>query len=130
MNSVNLLGRVTRQPELRFAAGTGNAVCRFTLAVDRYVKDADNTADFINCVVFGKRAETLAQTVSKGTKIAVTGSIKTGSYDAQDGTKRYTSDVMVSNYYYCEKKNENSNDSQGTGFDDDMTPVDDGDMPF
>ena len=147
MNKVILIGRLTRDPELRFAAGTGNAVTRFSVAVTRQFKRDE--ADFINCVAFGKQAETIAQYLTKGSQIAITGNIRTGSYDAQDGSKRYTTDVAVENFEFIGSKGGNStdsfnngfsannsdnsqpaNDSFGAGFDDDMTPVDDGDMPF
>ena len=82
MNKVVLIGRLTRDPELRFAAGSGTAVSRFTVAVNRQFK-RDET-DFINCVAFGKTAETISQYLSKGRQIALTGSIRTGSYDAQE----------------------------------------------
>ncbi|WWU64793.1 single-stranded DNA-binding protein [Clostridium baratii] len=144
MNKVILLGRLTRDPELRFAAGSGNAVTRFSIAVTRQFKRDE--ADFINCVAFGKTAETIAQYLTKGGQIAITGNIRTGSYDAQDGSKRYTTDVVVESFEFVGGgKGQNagldngfggnsdyskpSNDSFG-GFDDDMTPVDDGDMPF
>ena len=96
MNKVVLVGRLTKDPELRFAAGSGSAVCRFTVAVNRPFKK-DET-DFIGCVAFGKTAETIAQYLTKGREIAVSGSIRTGSYDAQDGTKRYTTDVAVDSF--------------------------------
>ena len=86
-----LIGRWTKDPELRYASGSGTAVCRFTVAITRQFKK-DET-DFINCVAFGKTGETITQYITKGRQIAVTGAIRTGSYDAQDGTKRYTTDV-------------------------------------
>lgn len=139
MNKVVLIGRLTKNPELRFAAGSGTAVSRFTVAITRQFKK-DET-DFINCVAFGKTAETISQYLTKGRQIAVTGSIRTGSYDAQDGTKRYTTDVAVESFEFIGSKDSqgagsdysapSSNDSfGGTSFNDDITPVDDGDMPF
>ena len=141
MNKVILIGRLTKDPELRFAAGSGTAVSRFTVAVNRQFK-RDET-DFINCVAFGKTAETISQYLSKGRQIALTGSIRTGSYDAQDGTKRYTTDVAVDSFEFIGSKDSagsnsdysapasNNNDSfGGASFGDDITPVDDGDMPF
>lgn len=145
MNKVVLVGRLTKDPELRFAAGSGTAVSRFTVAVNRQFK-RDET-DFINCVAFGKTAETISQYFTKGKQIAVSGSIRTGSYDAQDGTKRYTTDVAVDTFDFIDSGNrdnngggynsnsdysaQNNNDSfGGAGFNDDITPVDDGDMPF
>ncbi|MEN8075717.1 single-stranded DNA-binding protein [Clostridioides difficile] len=136
MNKVVLIGRLTKDPELRYAAGSGTAVCRFTVAIARQFKK-DET-DFINCVSFGKTGETIAQYITKGRQIAVTGSIRTGSYDAQDGTKRYTTDVAVENFEFVGNSNSNSSNNGDSNWnapaDDvgfgDMTPVDDGDMPF
>lgn len=147
MNKVILIGRLTKDPELRFAAGSGNAVSRFTVAVNRQFK-RDET-DFINCVAFGKTAETISQYLTKGSQIALTGSIRTGSYDAQDGTKRYTTDIAVESFEFIGSKGSRDNaDSfnggfnndysaapqndpfSGSSFNDDITPVDDGDMPF
>ena len=82
MNKAVLIGRLTKDPELRYAQGNGTAVCKFTLAVSRPFKK-DET-DFINCIAFGKAAETINQYMAKGRQLAVTGSIRTGSYDAQD----------------------------------------------
>lgn len=138
INKVVLLGRLTKDPELRYAAGSGTAVCKFTLAITRQFK-RDET-DFINCVSFGKTGETIAQYITKGRQIAVTGAIRTGSYDAQDGTKRYTTDVAVESFEFIGSNGTNNNndssnnwnvpvDNPEMGFGD-MTPVDDGDMPF
>lgn len=132
MNKVILIGRLTRDPELRFAPNTGNAVVRFTLAVNRRKqKDKDQEADFINCVAFGKTAETIAQYLLKGNQIAVEGNIRTGSYD-KDGIKRYTTDVIIERFNFIgnNKYNNSNQTSNSEGFDDYMTPVDDGDMPF
>ena len=140
MNKVILLGRLTKDPELNHAAGTGKAVSRFTLAVTRPFKK-DET-DFINCIAFGKTGETIAQYLTKGRQLAVTGSIRTGSYDAKDGTKRYTTDIVVDSFEFIggnQNNNMNSSNSRGfnnsgnglgDNFEEDMTPVDDGDMPF
>ena len=134
MNKVILIGRLTRDPELKFIAGSGNAVTRFSIAVKRQFERDE--ADFINCVVFGKAAETIAQYLVKGSQIAVTGNIRTGSYNAQDGSKRYTTDVMVERFEFISGGNNNrnnpnnGNNDDGNGFDDEMTPVDDADMPF
>ena len=136
INKVVLIGRLTKDPELRYAAGSGTAVCRFTVAITRQFKK-DET-DFINCVSFGKTGETIAQYITKGRQIAVTGAIRTGSYDAQDGTKRYTTDVAVESFEFIGNSNNNSNNNSESNWnqpvDDvgfgDMTPIDDGDMPF
>jgi single-strand DNA-binding protein len=102
MNKVILIGRVTKDPELKFIPGNGMAICKFTLAVNRPSKDKQ--ADFINCVAFDKRAETIAQYVAKGHLFAVTGSIKNGSYEANDGTKRYTTDIIVDGFDFIQSK--------------------------
>lgn len=129
MNKVVLVGRLTKDPELRFAAGTGKAVCRFTIAVNRIKKaDEKQIADFISCVAFNKTAETIAQYITKGREIAVSGSIRTGSYDAQDGTKRYTTDVWVDSFDFI--GNAKAVGSTQSNEFNDITPVDDGDMPF
>ena len=138
MNKVVLIGRMVADPELRFAAGSGMAISRFRVAVNRRKKE--DGADFINCVSFGKTAETIAQYLTKGRQIAVTGSIRTGSYDAQDGTKRYTTDVAVESFEFLGSNgqaNTQGNTQENTSFDGDwdmeadITPVDDmGDMPF
>ena len=140
MNKVILIGRLTKDPELRYAAGNGTAVCRFTVAINRQFKK-DET-DFINCVAFGKTGETITQYLTKGRQIAVTGSIRTGSYDAQDGTKRYTTEVVVDSFEFVESKKNNTGShekehetmkdtfagaEEGFG---DISPIDDGDLPF
>lgn len=125
MNKAVLVGRLVRDPDLKFAAGSGNAVSRFTVAVTRQFKRDE--ADFISCVAFGKTAEIISQYFTKGKQIAISGSIRTGSYDAQDGTKKYTTDVVVDTFDFIEKGTSNNNN---TGVDEDITPVDDGDMPF
>ena len=125
MNKVVLVGRLTKDPELRYAAGSDTAVCKFTLAVNRMKKDE---ADFINCVAFNKTAETIANYLVKGRKIAIAGRIQTDSYTAQDGTKRYTTDVVVESFEFCDSSNKSN--SSNNSIDDDVTPVDDADMPF
>lgn len=132
MNKVVLLGRLTKDPELRYAQGNGTAVCKFTLAVARPFKK-DET-DFINCVAFGKTGETIAQYFTKGRQIALVGNIRTGSYQAQDGTKMYTTNVIIENFEFVGNNNVNNQswsaqDNSEESFEG-MTPVDDGDMPF
>lgn len=130
MNKVVLMGRLTKDPELRFAAGSGKGVCRFTVAINRQFKRDES--DFINCVAFGKPGETISEHFAKGNRIALTGNIRTGSYEAQDGTKRYTTDVVVESFEFIEAKNSTSSndDSFGAGIPDDVVPEIDGDMPF
>ena len=107
MNQVNLIGRLTRDPEMRYSQGENSmAIARFTLAVDRRFKRQgdEQTADFINCVAFGKTAEVIEKYVTQGTKIAATGEWRTGSYTNKDGQKVYTNDCNVSNIEFCESK--------------------------
>ena len=137
MNKVMLIGRLTRDPELNFAANSGTAVAKFNLAVTRQFKKEET--DFINCIAFGKTGEIIAQYLTKGSPIAITGNIRTGSYDAKDGTKRYTTDVVIESFDFIGGKDSNSdnkgygssnNSFGGANFEEDMTPVDDSDMPF
>lgn len=97
MNTVVLLGRLSRDPEMRYAQGDqGTAIASFSLAVDRrYKKEGQPTADFINCKAFGKAAEIIGKYCTKGKQIAVTGEIQTGSYTNKEGKKVYTTDVLV-----------------------------------
>ena len=134
MNKVILIGRLTKDPDLRFAAGSGTAVTRFTVAVNRQMKRDE--ADFINCIAFGKTGETIAQYLTKGRQIAINGNIRTGSYDAKDGTKRYTTDVVVETFEFINNgKKDEVNNGMENSFDnsnsyEDMMPIDDGDIPF
>lgn len=102
MNSVFLIGRLTRDPETRSANEMSYA--KFTLAVDRRSKGETKQADFISCIAFGKTAESLGKYAHQGTKLAVAGRIQTGSYTKNDGTKVYTTDVVVTEWEFCESK--------------------------
>ena len=106
MNKVILMGRLTRDPEVRYSQGeSANAVARYTLAVDRrFKREGDATADFISCVCFGKLAEFAEKYLHQGVKIAVTGRIQTGSYTNKDGVKVYTTDVVVEEQEFAESK--------------------------
>lgn len=105
MNKVVLMGRLVRDPEVRYSAGNNTAVAKFTLAVDRkFHRDGDATADFINCVSFGKTAEFAEKYFHKGIKIVVSGRIQTGSYTNKDGNKVYTTDVVVEEQEFAESK--------------------------
>lgn len=107
MNKVILMGRLTRDPEVRYSQGEqATAVARYTLAVDRrFKRDGDQTADFIGCVAFGKLGEFAEKYLRKGTKVAITGRIQTGSYTNRDGQKVYTTDVVVEECEFAESKN-------------------------
>ena len=113
MNKVILMGRLTRDPEVRYSQGeNASAVARYSLAVDRrFRRDGEPTADFINCVAFGRAAEFAERYLRQGTKIAVTGRIQTGSYTNRDGVKVYTTDVIVEEQEFAESKNASSSSS-------------------
>ena len=109
MNKVILMGRLTRDPEIRYSQGERQmAIARYTLAVDRRVsnqaKQGEQTADFINCVAFGKTGEFIEKYGRKGTKFVVEGRIQTGSYTNKDGQKVYTTDVVVEQVEFAESK--------------------------
>lgn len=115
MNKVILVGRLTRDPEIRYSQGE-NATCigRISLAVDRRFKqEGQPTADFINCLAFGKRAEFLEKYCSKGTKLVVEGSWQTGSYANKDGVKVYTNECLIENCEFAESKNASSSNNGG-----------------
>lgn len=118
MNRVILMGRLTRDPEVRYSQGENSmAIARYTLAVDRRFNrnNEDATADFIGCVAFGRSAEFAEKYLRKGTKIAVTGRIQTGSYTNKDGVKVYTTDVVVEDQEFAESKNSAGTDGGYTG---------------
>ena len=106
MNKVILMGRLTRDPDIRYSAGESQtAVARYSLAVDRQFKrEGEPDADFINCVAFGRNAEFAEKYLKKGIKIAVVGRIQTGSYTNRDNVKVYTTDVIVENQEFAESK--------------------------
>ena len=111
MNKVILMGRLTRDPDVRYSAGENStAVARYTLAVARrFHRDGDATADFIGCVAFGRQAEFAEKYLRQGTKIAITGRIQTGSYTNREGQKVYTTDVVVEEQEFAESKNAGGN---------------------
>ena len=120
MNKVILMGRLTRDPEVRYTQGdNAMAIARYTLAVDRRFNrnnGDDQTADFIGCVAFGRAGEFAEKYFRKGTKIAVTGRIQTGSYTNKDGVKVYTTDVVVEEQEFAESKNASDNSGFSGGF--------------
>ncbi len=116
MNNVSLLGRLTADPELRHTP-SGAATTRFSIAVDRRVKAGDEKqADFINIVAWNQRAEMICKYFSKGQRIAITGSIRTGSYTDRDGNKRYTFEVWADNVDFCESKGGSSSYDGGSSY--------------
>lgn len=112
MNVVILIGRLTRDPDIR--AGENGMVARYTLAVDRgYKRDGEPDADFLNCKAFGKSAEFADKYLHKGIKIAVEGRIQTGSYTNKDGNKVYTTDIIVNHHEFCESRNASTEAAAG-----------------
>ena len=116
MNKVILMGRLTRDPEIRYSqvANGSSAIARYSLAVDRKFKqEGQSNADFINCIAFGKLGEFAEKYLHKGTKIAVVGRIQTGSYTNKDGQKVYTTDVVVEEQEFAESKNASGSNNSG-----------------
>lgn len=117
MNKVILMGRLTRDPEVRYTqAEQPMAIARYSLAVDRRMNrnNADGqTADFINCVAFGRNGEFAEKYLKKGTKILVEGRIQTGSYTNKDGVKVYTTDIVVENQEFAESKSASGSSAEG-----------------
>ena len=111
MNKVILMGRLTRDPDVRYSQGANaTAVARYTLAVDRrFKRENEQSADFINCVAFGKSAEFAEKYLHQGTKVVVTGRIQTGSYTNKDGQKVYTTDIVVEDQEFAESKAASTN---------------------
>ena len=118
MNRVILLGRLARAPEVRYTQSAEPlAVCRFAVAVDRPYsrnrQENESTADFSNCVCFGKRGESINQYFRKGNRIAVQGRLQVSNYTDQQGNKRYSTDVVVEDFEFVESRNERANSSEG-----------------
>ena len=116
MNKVILMGRLTRDPDVRYSQGDSPmAIARYTLAVDRrFRRDNDQqTADFISCVAFGRNGEFAEKYLHQGTKIVAEGRIQTGSYTNKDGNKVYTTEVVVENQEFAERKASASNNEGG-----------------
>ena len=114
MNKVLLMGRLTRDPDIRYSQGENSQpIARYTLAVDRRFRrqDSDQNADFIGCVAFGRSAEFAEKYLRQGIKIVVTGRIQIGSYTKNDGTRVYTTDVIVEDQEFAESKNASSQNS-------------------
>lgn len=116
MNKVVLIGRLTRDPEVRYSQGEKSiAIARYTLAIDRkFKRDSDNTADFIQCVSFDKTAEFAEKYYHQGSKIAIIGRIQTGSYTNKDGQKVYTTEVVVEEQEFAESKSASTDGSSGS----------------
>ncbi|WP_100065127.1 single-stranded DNA-binding protein [Miniphocaeibacter massiliensis] len=149
MNNVILIGRLTRDPELRYTQG-GNAMCRFTVAVDRGLSkdkraeaeaNGQLTADFISCIAWGKTAELVANYLSKGRQVALQGRIQTSSYEGQDGNRIYRTDVVADRVEFIGSQGDNQGSNAGFnqgnyqqgnnfGLGDDAFQLDPDDVPF
>ena len=137
MNKVIEIGRLVREPEIRYSQGASSTcIARYTLAVDRKFKqEGQPTADFINCIAFGKLGEFAEKYLHKGVKIAVTGRIQTGSYKNKDGNTVYTTDVVVEEQEFCESKSQSNSQSQPAPSNDNSwmsipDNLDDSSLPF
>lgn len=140
MNKVVLVGRLTRDPDVRYTQSQEPmAIARFSLAVDRRLSKAQRekngavTADFISCVAFGKNGEFVEKYLHKGTKIAVSGRIQTGSYDHKDGYKVYTTDVVCEEFDFCESKGAEANNNPAPADESEWMNIPDGideELPF
>ncbi|WP_294189343.1 single-stranded DNA-binding protein [uncultured Clostridium sp.] len=134
MNNVILTGRLVNNPDLNYTPSKGLAVCKFRLAVPRPFNKKET--DFINCVAFDKTAETISQYLIKGKRLSLIGHIQTGSYSSKDGSKKYTTDVIVDSFEFIDYINNNetprSNNSnnEDNQFNDYYTPENDPALPF
>lgn len=127
MNKIFLIGNLTRDPELS-TTGSGVKFCRFTLAVSRsYSKDGKRETDFLPVVVWRAQADNCARYLKKGSKAAISGTIQTRSYDTQDGSRRYVTEIAADEVQFLSTKNDDGKDD-GVDFDD-LTPIDE-DLPF
>ena len=136
MNNCVMVGRLTK--DIDFKVNGENMTAKFTIAVNRDFKNKNGQydADFINCTAFGKRAETISKYFTKGQQVCVKGPWRTGSYNAQDGTKRYTNELLVEGFTFIGGQSNGNNSTYGEnnvsnnndfGYEE---PIDDGDMPF
>ena len=141
MNKAFLVGNLTRDPELTTTAN-GISVCRFTIAVSRRFanSEGEREADFINCIAWRGLADNVAKYVKKGKKVCVVGSIQTRSYDAQDGSKRYVTEIVAENVEFLGRANSSSNDDEYSApvsqpktskpAIDKLEPIEDDELPF
>ena len=134
MNKTVLIGNLTRDPELKTTAATGSSVCNFTLAVQRRFKNqaGEREADFIPIVAWKQTAELCAKYLRKGSKVAIEGSIQTRNYDAQDGTKRYVTEIIANEVEFLTKAGEQRQESAPPPSDSTAPPMGeiDSDLPF
>lgn len=126
MNKVILMGRLTKDPDVRYSQGEKTtAIAKYALAVDRkFKRDGEASADFVNCIAFGKNGEFAEKYLRKGTKIVVVGRIQTGSYTNKEGQKIYTTDVVVEEHEFAESKKAVSENSGSANNQSDAFPTD------
>lgn len=131
MNKVILLGRITKDPEIKYTTGNEPmAVVRYTLAVDKRSKQGEAKADFINCITFGKNAEFLEKYIKKGQRIAVAGALSTRTWEDRDGKKHYVTEVITNEHYFADgAKGAAKEETKNDGFYPVDDPTDD-DLPF
>lgn len=114
MNKAILIGRLTKDPEIRYTAGNNTAVCQFTVAVDRRFKSENQpTADFIPIVAWRQTAEFVSKYFTKGSRIAIIGQIQTRSWDDDEGKRHYATEVIAGNVEFCESKRQDGNQQTG-----------------
>ncbi|AGK98025.1 single-stranded DNA-binding protein [Clostridium pasteurianum] len=144
MNKIQLVGHLVKDPDLKFIQGSGTPVVKFTLVINRprFDKNKPQEADFFNCTMFGKRAETIANYVFKGHLFGLSGRVQINKYAAQDGTNRWSTDVMVEDFDLLQPKGVDNNSKNQSSkvlepvknndeyLKADITPIDDGDIPF
>ena len=135
MNKVVLIGRLTKNPELRFTPGTGKAVATFTIAVDRKFSKEKKETDFIPIVVWGKQGESAANNLEKGRLVAISGRIQTRNYEGKDGIRRYVTEIVADEVQFLDYKSSSGNTpatNDSTSYDDGWNdPVEDDDeIPF
>ena len=135
MNNVTLIGRLTRDPEVRYTAKTQMAVARFAIAIDRpTAKDREKITDFPNILVLGKQAENCERFLTKGSHVGIQGRIQTGSYKNKNGDTVYTTEVLASYVEFLDWRNERADDSKAEqrpeSVQEGFEPVDEEDIPF
>lgn len=131
MNKVTLVGRLVRNPELKFTPGNGTAVVTFTLAVNRkFKREGQPDADFLPVVVWGKMAEVTAQYTAKGRQVGICGRIEVRSYEINDGTRRYVTEIIAEEVEFLTSRPPASENSNMPEYGNDVTPVEDEEIPF
>jgi single-strand DNA-binding protein len=129
MNNCNFIGRICKDLELK-TTNSGTAYCKFTLAVDRkFKKEGQSSADFLNCIAWGKTAELITKYLSKGSKIGITARVEMGSYE-KDGTKFYTTDFVVEGITFCESKGQAKGDAYEPSTNSSLVEGDEDELPF